>query len=1143
MDLNALAREVVRLLKEDNIVFFLGVGASLGTSEEQSAGKGVHSSTSLAASIVDEFSLDTSSSDLRDVASLAALAEDRRPMAVKKYVAQQIRDRARLPLKAHEALARIYPPLVVTTNYDDLYEKALDTSGKDYEQIVNQRNLSYSPRRRRTVIKLHGDVRDPKSLVLTGMDYLEWQGRAEALFVDVASEFQRSPCLFIGYSLADENLRAIVSSVRSRLGDDAPRHYALVKEVDKAKAASLREAVTFVEGDATELLERIADLWEAERPSPIDLLVEQRRLGELIESGRFEDAVASCHRIETELRKNEAFGAAAARWTDLAEAAESANRMDVATVAYTEAGELLLASGSNTYAESTLVQARRNAQVANMPPQEHKIVELLLKARALGGDYQEILQDVEQTLQSYGDSGPPDLLYSLFARRAEARQILGEDRTALAELRDALKVMPEGTTYQRTKIRALIAHIHATLFEWKGAHQVLDEGLEELAAETTSGTSSAEQERGTAIINLIRANIYQAVGEDNEARRLYSACMEVFETSNDVSFLVSALQGYIDCGYYLGYSPGRDLRARLADNARISSEHREAKDRERRGIVSLAESNLAQARSELLGAIMSAQAVHSPERERSSRNWYAKVLLDANFKVEALQQFILAGNRRASGQLAEEIADSIASNEQPLSNLIADTVEVASGGDYRARGAALVALKQLEDVIPETSLPSIAEYLSRMDALPSDVMEGRNLLSEAGRFAVSAMPRLSQRQAVEVGQALIRTLERTDCFQTAYEEACLALANLSRLHPDIISELAIPVDRLAALVGDDVINDRHKAMTALVNLALEGHAASREKALQVLQAGTSVQHMAWRYTLGDTTEGEISNLIRNSLPHDLGMGRVHEHEDGMQSVSGGRSPSFLMYFDLPTEINEEVTTALVEAVSDPQLLIVHRQAAASVLGAMAEQLGEEARQRAIKVLMNLLSADHLEAHPMLQGITNPLSALQINMGQMEDVRAAAAKSLLHLSPWMDEGQRQALMDQLERLRAMRTYLFEMAIAGGIGHFKPQNDTEKDWLTTRLLLLLNVSDPNVRSSAARSLGNLIATGALNFDPVLLHTTLIMADTTSVKDRYGAAYVLARAIKNSDWARDKVSLVLDSLKPDRSFSVRKAAQLED
>lgn len=108
---------------------------------------------------------------------------------------------------------------------------------------------------------------------------------------------------------------------------------------------------------------------------------------------------------------------------------------------------------------------------------------------------------------------------------------------------------------------------------------------------------------------------------------------------------------------------------------------------------------------------------------------------------------------------------------------------------------------------------------------------------------------------------------------------------------------------------------------------------------------------------------------------------------------------------------------------------------------------------------------------------------------------------------------------------------------------PRADAEKSWLTTRLLLLLNASDPDVRSNAASSLGDLIAADALDFDPVLLHTILIMVEAASTKDRDGAAYVLARAIKNPNWAQDEVSPVLDRLRSDRSFSVRKAAHFDD
>jgi hypothetical protein len=82
--------------------------------------------------------------------------------------------------------------------------------------------------------------------VLTGKDYLGWESKSQALLTDVTAEFQRSTCVFVGYSLSDENMRRVIGIVGGNMGDDAPKHYALIQEVDEAEEAMLGEAVSFV---------------------------------------------------------------------------------------------------------------------------------------------------------------------------------------------------------------------------------------------------------------------------------------------------------------------------------------------------------------------------------------------------------------------------------------------------------------------------------------------------------------------------------------------------------------------------------------------------------------------------------------------------------------------------------------------------------------------------------------------------------------------------------------------------------------------------------------------------------------------------------------------------------------------------------
>lgn len=132
------------------------------------------------------------------------------------------------------ALAQLDFPIVLTTNYDDLYEQALRRAGKDPKVVVYSRRRG--PRittedlegSRPVIFKLHGDMSQPESLVITENDYIDFvgqmteKGTRHPIPLPLKSRLMRSATLFLGYSLADYNLRLLFHTLRWRM--DAARY-------------------------------------------------------------------------------------------------------------------------------------------------------------------------------------------------------------------------------------------------------------------------------------------------------------------------------------------------------------------------------------------------------------------------------------------------------------------------------------------------------------------------------------------------------------------------------------------------------------------------------------------------------------------------------------------------------------------------------------------------------------------------------------------------------------------------------------------------------------------------------------------------------------------------------------------------------
>jgi SIR2-like domain len=150
------------------------------------------------------------------------------------------------PLTAlHSFLADISKPLlIVTTNYDDLIERAFYTKGCEYDLVIHTTHPAAgdqllwwehgTPEPKRvspnkldidlqavTVIyKMHGavDRREPArdQYVITEDDYIDFLARMtknRAIPAIFAEPFQARPFLFLGYGLYDWNLRVVLNRI------------------------------------------------------------------------------------------------------------------------------------------------------------------------------------------------------------------------------------------------------------------------------------------------------------------------------------------------------------------------------------------------------------------------------------------------------------------------------------------------------------------------------------------------------------------------------------------------------------------------------------------------------------------------------------------------------------------------------------------------------------------------------------------------------------------------------------------------------------------------------------------------------------------------------------------------------------------
>ncbi len=255
-------------LQRGRVIPFLGAGASIVGRTSGGPGWDPRSSTylptgsELAAHLASQSSFPAGEQvDLAKVAQYYEVVAAGRRRLNDELSGLLSRDFAPGPL--HRYLASIKAPmLVVTTNYDDLIERAF-TGVKPFDLVIHPTDAKNKDRvlwrahgsdefdrvapnvleidlEKTTVIyKMHGSLpiaaRTDGHFVITEDDYVEFisrMGRSRAVPAIFAEHFVHAPFLFLGYGLRDWNFRVVLAKLGDQLAN-APglRSWAIQRSV------------------------------------------------------------------------------------------------------------------------------------------------------------------------------------------------------------------------------------------------------------------------------------------------------------------------------------------------------------------------------------------------------------------------------------------------------------------------------------------------------------------------------------------------------------------------------------------------------------------------------------------------------------------------------------------------------------------------------------------------------------------------------------------------------------------------------------------------------------------------------------------------------------------------------------------------
>lgn len=147
------------------------------------------------------------------------------------------------PSPIHEVVLEVDPKIVVTTNYDTIYDlyctNGTAVNGYNICRYYDTHAVDAIRSTVRLVLKAHGCVSDPTKIVLGRSSYFKARRDYPGFYAILDALFLTHTLLFIGCSLTDPDIQLVLENVNISAPSAYP-HYALV---EKTRHSAIAQAI------------------------------------------------------------------------------------------------------------------------------------------------------------------------------------------------------------------------------------------------------------------------------------------------------------------------------------------------------------------------------------------------------------------------------------------------------------------------------------------------------------------------------------------------------------------------------------------------------------------------------------------------------------------------------------------------------------------------------------------------------------------------------------------------------------------------------------------------------------------------------------------------------------------------------------
>lgn len=143
--------------------------------------------------------------------------------------------------EGYKALMELTPKTIITTNYD----RIPDIAGKGRYRVSTNKNAPEASRfvadKKNTVFKMHGDITDHSSIILTTNDYQKIISCNQSTRSLLNNLLSTKILIFVGFSLSDPHINTVLENIKAINNGIPLSHYVLLNEKSKFKISSFEK--------------------------------------------------------------------------------------------------------------------------------------------------------------------------------------------------------------------------------------------------------------------------------------------------------------------------------------------------------------------------------------------------------------------------------------------------------------------------------------------------------------------------------------------------------------------------------------------------------------------------------------------------------------------------------------------------------------------------------------------------------------------------------------------------------------------------------------------------------------------------------------------------------------------------------------